>query len=909
LHTVDACALQAVRLLIAKGGAATVNLQEQQDGYSPLHLALKASQQTSDLVSLLISSGADVNAVTTEGVTPLMLAQELPVVRLLLDSSAAVDARSADGATGLHKAAERGLSAAVICCLLKAGADATAANSQGHVPAAIAVKHGHTATAALLQRAAAAVAVVLTAAPVTAASAIAAAPAVATATTATAETAAATSPEAAALTTAAVVAAESNDAASRAATGTSTDTTTAASANRATGATARAVKGNTAKLDAATTAAAATAAAAAAVAAAAASEATATATWVCMNCDHIDNPMEDGTCQACGAVGNTEQQRRVFEAALPELMARGPDITLPDSFFDDIPDEAAAKAKSVALVPRSLRKTSRSRTKRGTISSSSAAARARLTTLISASAAKAAQSVDTRVRDTATAATGTAAVPTCSEPVGGSWRCAERDLPVRNRHLSKIAQVLASSTKARPVGTTRHSSTVPSAARHLEAELYNTAASYAVYSDDSTWQLRMCEIAENDWNNAVAAAWRAADTYCQQREQAAVAAIAAGAITPTPLARIGSELVGGSWRSDAHDMQQRRRIVDAIARSSEDTAPALVLESALQLEASVYSSAFSFQSYNDDTTLVLRLAQAVELVAASEKRRAATGATTRAVASASACRTLSSGASSNEAKPTCIQVPAAAAVEEAATASSAATSDACEATDRLLTCVTAVGPSAQSAASPAAVVAESHAIETELVAGAAEALQPQSSEHRQCAVKCEQIDTDKTQAVSTALIGSTSTTVMVPTAAAHKHAHSTTITFRDGTSSANSKSSNIHDVKPEAAAALLQQHHHQRLLAAESRVEAAAKTVAATSAAATAALCQVLAQQILSDSHAVLAAITAAAAAADSASAVLKAQVAALQELHVTQLEAQQQCMSNNVDSQLSQVVMMTVHH
>jgi hypothetical protein len=81
---------------------------------------------------------------------------------------------------------------------------------------------------------------------------------------------------------------------------------------------------------------------------------------------------------------------------------------------------------------------------------------------------------------TASAAAVTAAVPTCSEPLGDSWRCAERDLTVRNRYLSKIAQVLACSTKPRPVGATRFSSTVPAAARHLEAELYDSAASFTV---------------------------------------------------------------------------------------------------------------------------------------------------------------------------------------------------------------------------------------------------------------------------------------------------------------------------------------------------------------------------------------------------------------------------------------------
>jgi trimeric autotransporter adhesin len=54
-----------------------------------------------------------------------------------------------------HMAAEKGLSAAVICCLLKAGADATIVDFLGLNAAATAAQHGHATTAALLQRAAA----------------------------------------------------------------------------------------------------------------------------------------------------------------------------------------------------------------------------------------------------------------------------------------------------------------------------------------------------------------------------------------------------------------------------------------------------------------------------------------------------------------------------------------------------------------------------------------------------------------------------------------------------------------------------------------------------------------------------------------------------------------------------------
>jgi Ankyrin repeat len=408
------------------------------------------------LVSLLIKSGADVNVKSNNKVTPLMLARELPVVRLLLDSGAAVDARSADDATGLHKAAERGLSAAVICCLLKAGADATAVNNHGHEPAAVAAKHGHTAAAALLQHAAADQRRV--------------APAALAAVAAAAEAAA--SPQAAtALTTAAVVA-ESD--ATACTTATSASTVNAEHSNEV-------VKDSAVKHDAATT-----------VTAAA-------AVWMCTSCKHVGNPIEDTTCQACGVVGNTEQQQREFEAALPQLMARGPDITLPDSFFDGRPTKNSTKGNATAVTAaaalRSVRKGSSKVNSSGskylTVKSSSSSSAKTRSYLSSLPGVKA---VYTYPATATSVAAKTKAAPDQTEPVRGSWRCIERDLPVRNRYLSKIAQVLATG-KSQPDSSTRYSSKVPEAARHLETQLYNSAASFAVYSDDSTWQLRMCEIA------------------------------------------------------------------------------------------------------------------------------------------------------------------------------------------------------------------------------------------------------------------------------------------------------------------------------------------------------------------------------------------------------------------------------
>jgi ankyrin repeat protein len=145
--------LQAVRLLVASGGTAPVNVHSTRTACTPLLLAL-AARRSPELVKFLIDSGADVNRQSYVKEAPLTLALELPLLRLLLNTGAHVNAMSADGSTALHKAAEQGCSAGVICCLLKAGADATAADNEGLNAAAVAAKSGHTATAALLQRAA-----------------------------------------------------------------------------------------------------------------------------------------------------------------------------------------------------------------------------------------------------------------------------------------------------------------------------------------------------------------------------------------------------------------------------------------------------------------------------------------------------------------------------------------------------------------------------------------------------------------------------------------------------------------------------------------------------------------------------------------------------------------------------------
>jgi ankyrin repeat protein len=99
----------------------------------PLHRAACFCSRA-DVTEFLIKSGADANAGTLTGETPLMRSAHVANTQLLLKAGAAVNARCMLGDTVLHFAAATGAQAGVICCLLKAGADATATDSVGSTP-------------------------------------------------------------------------------------------------------------------------------------------------------------------------------------------------------------------------------------------------------------------------------------------------------------------------------------------------------------------------------------------------------------------------------------------------------------------------------------------------------------------------------------------------------------------------------------------------------------------------------------------------------------------------------------------------------------------------------------------------------------------------------------------------------
>ena len=126
------------------------------DGYSPLGLA--AFFRRSDVAAYLLERGADPRPASRQGgFTPLhsavatdAAAADVQLVRKLLDAGADPNARSASGGTPLHTAAFTG-DRRVLDLLLARGGDASIRNEQGNTAADIANQRGHPEMARLLE--------------------------------------------------------------------------------------------------------------------------------------------------------------------------------------------------------------------------------------------------------------------------------------------------------------------------------------------------------------------------------------------------------------------------------------------------------------------------------------------------------------------------------------------------------------------------------------------------------------------------------------------------------------------------------------------------------------------------------------------------------------------------------------
>ena len=109
---------------------------------TPLHRAVcdESVDGPSILTAVLklLKAGANVNAKTSNGRTPLHFAVQsnptLALLEVLIKAGADVNAKTADGWTPLHFATQSNLTPAVLEVLIKAGADPRAIDSKGRTP-------------------------------------------------------------------------------------------------------------------------------------------------------------------------------------------------------------------------------------------------------------------------------------------------------------------------------------------------------------------------------------------------------------------------------------------------------------------------------------------------------------------------------------------------------------------------------------------------------------------------------------------------------------------------------------------------------------------------------------------------------------------------------------------------------
>lgn len=126
----------------------SVNLQDE-SGSTPLHHA--AGFAPANVVQLLLTKGAEVNAKNRRGSTPLLWAiHDLPKVRMLVEAGAAVNSKQSDGRSPLFQAATLGNGLATVRYLLDKGADPNVATMIGQTPLMAAATRGNAEAVQLL---------------------------------------------------------------------------------------------------------------------------------------------------------------------------------------------------------------------------------------------------------------------------------------------------------------------------------------------------------------------------------------------------------------------------------------------------------------------------------------------------------------------------------------------------------------------------------------------------------------------------------------------------------------------------------------------------------------------------------------------------------------------------------------
>jgi uncharacterized protein len=131
-----------------------VNAKTSPNGFTPLHLCVSGtdSSDRQEIIKLLLDAGADLEAKTHAGVTPLMLAgmRGKPLcAATMISCGANVHETECNNATALHAAAYNG-HIEIARLLLQAGANPQHADKMGNTPVSLAQRTGNTQMQALL---------------------------------------------------------------------------------------------------------------------------------------------------------------------------------------------------------------------------------------------------------------------------------------------------------------------------------------------------------------------------------------------------------------------------------------------------------------------------------------------------------------------------------------------------------------------------------------------------------------------------------------------------------------------------------------------------------------------------------------------------------------------------------------
>ncbi len=109
---------------------ADVNAQTE-DGDTPLHAAAPCETTEVEMIKFLLANGADVNAKNITGCTPLYFAKDIPMFSILLDAGACINAQANNGNTVLPRVVYGKDDFILFVLLFEWGVDVNIKNDQG----------------------------------------------------------------------------------------------------------------------------------------------------------------------------------------------------------------------------------------------------------------------------------------------------------------------------------------------------------------------------------------------------------------------------------------------------------------------------------------------------------------------------------------------------------------------------------------------------------------------------------------------------------------------------------------------------------------------------------------------------------------------------------------------------------